>query len=217
MTNYKEILDKDGYIAQFPTGFSMFPMLRQGIDTVVIKRIDRKPRENDVVFYLLDNCKYILHRVIKVQEKGYIIRGDNCYFNEYNVLDRHIIGILEGFYRGDDYIDCKTNKKYKLIFSYYFSPLFNTKGKQSIISVVTGPRTPIFSATKSPAVPCKQTAATTAFSGSVPLAKNAAIIPPNISPLPAVAIAALPVVLIYIFPDGQAITVYEPFSTVITS
>lgn len=113
MTNYKEILDKDGYIAQFPTGFSMFPMLRQGIDTVVIKKIDRKPRENDVVFYLLDNGKYILHRVIKVQEKGYIIRGDNCYFNEYNVQDRHIIGILEGFYRGDDYIDCKTNKKYK--------------------------------------------------------------------------------------------------------
>ena len=113
MTNYKEILDKDGYIAQFPTGFSMFPTLRQGIDTVVIKKIDRKPRENDVVFYLLDNGKYILHRVIKVQEKGYIIRGDNCYFNEYNVQDRHIIGILEGFYRGDDYIDCKTNKKYK--------------------------------------------------------------------------------------------------------
>ena len=45
-TNYKETLENDGVLVQFPTGYSMLPMLRQKKDTVVIKRINRKPKEN---------------------------------------------------------------------------------------------------------------------------------------------------------------------------
>lgn len=141
--NYKEILEKDGVLAQFPTGFSMYPMLRQKLDTVIIKKITEQPKVNDVVLYLRDNGKYVLHRIIKVKKDGYIIRGDNCYFNEYDIKDRHIIGILEGFYRGDKYIDCKTNKAYKTYVillrgtyyfrkSYHFLRNFLSKIKHSI-------------------------------------------------------------------------------------
>ena len=117
--SYKDILNEYGVLAQYPTGYSMYPMLRQNIDTVVIKKIKDKPKENDVVFYLRDNGKYVLHRIIKVKKDGYVIRGDNCFFNEYDIKDRHIIGILEGFYRNDKYIDCKTNKKYKAYVYFY--------------------------------------------------------------------------------------------------
>ena len=113
-TNYKELLEKDGTLVQFPIGYSMLPMLRQKRDTVVIKRINRKPKKNDVVLYLRDDGRYILHRIIKVKNNGYIIRGDNCYFNEYDITDKHIIGILEGFYKDDEYIDCSSNTRYKI-------------------------------------------------------------------------------------------------------
>lgn len=112
-TDYRAILEKDGVLAQLPVGFSMYPMLRQNYDTVIIERIKEKPQENDVVFYHRDDGKYVLHRVIKVKKDGYVIRGDNCYFNEYDITDKHIIGILKGFYRGEKYVDCKSNKKYK--------------------------------------------------------------------------------------------------------
>ena len=113
-TDYKAILERDGVLAQLPLGFSMYPMLRQKQDTVVIEKIKEKPKPNDVVLYLRDNGKYVLHRVVKVKDDGYVIRGDNCYFNEYDVKDRHIIGLLVGFYRNDKYVDCKTDRKYKL-------------------------------------------------------------------------------------------------------
>lgn len=119
LTDYKSILEKDGVLAQHPVGFSMYPMLRQNYDTVIIKKIDKKPCQNDVVFYQKDDGKYVLHRVIKVKKNGYVIRGDNCFFNEYDVKDRHILGILEGFYRGEKYIDCNKNVGYKFYVFFY--------------------------------------------------------------------------------------------------
>ncbi len=112
-TDYRAILEKDGVLAQLPVGFSMYPMLRQNYDTVIIEKIKEKPKENDVVFYHRDDGKYVLHRIIKVKNDGYVIRGDNCFFNEYDITDKHIIGILKGFYRGEKYVDCKLNKRYK--------------------------------------------------------------------------------------------------------
>ncbi len=112
--DYRTQIEKDGVIAQLTRGFSMMPMLRQNRDTVIIKRITEKPKENDVLLYLNDEDKYVLHRVIKVLDNGYIIRGDNNFFNEYNIRDENIVGILEGFYRDEKFIDCSKNAGYKL-------------------------------------------------------------------------------------------------------
>ena len=46
---------------------------------------------------------YVLHRVIQVREKDYLIRGDNTYRLEV-VPDSAVIGVLTGFKRkGKDY------------------------------------------------------------------------------------------------------------------
>ncbi|MBQ6702524.1 MAG: S24/S26 family peptidase [Clostridia bacterium] len=111
--DYKSILERDGVIIQLPTGKSMKPMLIEKQDTVVIRKVDRKLRANDVVFYLNNANEYVLHRIIKVKKDGYVIRGDNNAFNEYDITDKHIIGILSGFYKKNKYIDCEKSFKYK--------------------------------------------------------------------------------------------------------
>ena len=53
---------------------------------------------------------YILHRVIEVKEGGYVIRGDNCYSDEW-VPEGEILGVLTEFFRGGKRVSC-TDKRY---------------------------------------------------------------------------------------------------------
>lgn len=56
----------------------------------------------------------ILHRVIDVGNTEYILCGDNQYVPEFCIKDEQILGVLRGFYRGEHYIDCRTNWKYRI-------------------------------------------------------------------------------------------------------
>ena len=113
ITSIKDALEKEGVVITNPMGDSMYPMLAQGKDSIVVKKLCCPPKENDVVLYLRDSGKYVLHRVIKVLPDGYVIRGDNCCGNEYDIKDRHLIGVLVGFYKKDKYVDCEKSKAYK--------------------------------------------------------------------------------------------------------
>lgn len=113
-TDYRKLIEKDGVIAQLTVGMSMHPMLVQRRDTVIIKKITSPLKENDVVLYQKKSGKYILHRIIKVKGNEYIIRGDNCFFNEKGITDDTIIGVLEGFYKKDKYVDCNKSVGYKI-------------------------------------------------------------------------------------------------------
>ena len=114
VTDFESLIERDGVFAQLTKGISMMPLIRQNRDTIIVKKIENAPKENDVLLYKKNSGKYVLHRVIKGLENGYVIRGDNNFFNEYDIKDEDIIGILEGFYRDDKYIDCNKNKLYKL-------------------------------------------------------------------------------------------------------
>ena len=107
-------LQEKGEIVTSTAGTSMYPMLRNKRDMVVIKKVDRKLKRHDVPVYRLKSGKIVMHRILKVTENGYIIRGDNLYKNEYNVTDDIIIGMLKAFYRNGKFYDCETSKKYKL-------------------------------------------------------------------------------------------------------
>ncbi len=114
VTDYETLIERDGVFAQLTKGFSMMPLIRQNRDTIIVKKLKNPPKENDVLLYKNKYGKYVLHRVIKVLKNGYVIRGDNNFFNEYDIKKENIIGILEGFYRDDKYIDCNKNKLYKI-------------------------------------------------------------------------------------------------------
>ena len=96
----EDILARDGVFVSTTSGFSMYPMLRDRRDTIVVRTYTGRLKKYDVALYK-QNGKYILHRVIKVLPKSYVIRGDNCYNKEYGITDEDILGVLREFYRGD--------------------------------------------------------------------------------------------------------------------
>ena len=119
-------LQSEPEVAILTRGISMRPMLREHKDIVIIERVNRKLKKYDVPLYRRPNCdRFVLHRIVKITDKGYVIRGDNLLFNEYDVTDDDIIGVLKAFYRDGKYYDCATSKAYKayVIINQLYSPL----------------------------------------------------------------------------------------------
>ncbi len=103
MPLFKERLAQ-GHTVQFgPKGTSMLPMIRQNIDTVVLAPLPGKLKKYDLPLYQRDNGQYVLHRIVKAGDT-YTCIGDNQYEYEYGVRHDQMIGLVTGFYRGEEYI-----------------------------------------------------------------------------------------------------------------
>lgn len=98
-TDIESILEADGVFVSTTSGVSMYPMLRDRRDTIIVTRPEGRLKKHDVALYKRGDS-YVLHRVIKVLPDSYIIRGDNCLAKEYGITDADVIGVLSGFYRG---------------------------------------------------------------------------------------------------------------------
>ena len=97
--NFEEYLNKNGRLIYTNVGVSMLPLLRQGKDLFIIENKSKERfKIGDVVLYRR-NKQYVLHRIIEVREKDYVILGDNCVKKEYGIQDCDIIGIMTGFVR----------------------------------------------------------------------------------------------------------------------
>ncbi|MCI8308593.1 MAG: hypothetical protein HFH14_11160 [Lachnospiraceae bacterium] len=104
---------ENGRIVSVPIGKSMWPMLKNRKNHIVITAVTRPLRRYDVPMYRRPGGSFVLHRIIKVQKDGgYVICGDNLWRKEYNVRDEDIVGVLAGFFKGKRYIDCETNHLY---------------------------------------------------------------------------------------------------------
>ena len=113
--NADELLEISEEVHVLTSGISMRPMLREHRDIAVIERVNRKLKKNDVPLYRRAGCdKLVLHRILKVTDNGYVIRGDNLYYKEYDVTDEDIVGVLKAFYREGKYYDCATSKTYHI-------------------------------------------------------------------------------------------------------
>lgn len=93
----EDVIKEQGFFAGTTVGISMYPMLRNRRDTIVLKPKTSRLKKYDVPLYKVGD-KYVLHRVIKVMPDGYIIRGDNL-INKERVSDNEILGVLAEFYR----------------------------------------------------------------------------------------------------------------------
>lgn len=102
--NIEDVIRGNGRYVSTTVGVSMYPMLRNRRDTIVIEPVDERLKKYDVPLYRRGE-DYVLHRIVKVKPKGYIICGDNCMRGEYNITDRQIIGVLREFYRDGKKID----------------------------------------------------------------------------------------------------------------
>ena len=97
MIRFEDLLEKDGRLVYKTKGTSMRPMLRQNRDLVIIEVPVSRLQKYDVAFYKRQD-KYVLHRVIGVEDGYYRIRGDNTFVVEH-VPDSSVLGVLTGFNR----------------------------------------------------------------------------------------------------------------------
>ena len=110
----EKVLNEHGFIVTEFSGTSMNPLLVSGRDKVLISKVTGRLKKGDVALYLRDNGSYILHRVYKVLPSSYVFYGDNHYVLEYGVKDENIIGVCEGYFKGEKYVDFKKSFKYKI-------------------------------------------------------------------------------------------------------
>ena len=91
---------REGKTVKFsPRGVSMLPMLRQGIDSVVLSPVPEKLKKYDLPLYQRDDGKYILHRIVEVGQT-YTCIGDNQFDYETGVRHDQIIAVVTSFTRG---------------------------------------------------------------------------------------------------------------------
>ena len=87
------------------TGNSMYPLLRHGLDSVVLTS-GKNIKKYDIILYKRQNDVYVLHRVVKIKGNVLFLCGDNEQEIEYPVYDSQVIAKVKGFYRKDRYFSC---------------------------------------------------------------------------------------------------------------
>lgn len=118
-------MSQKGQYVSLTRGVSMNPMLRHHRDMIIVCPVTKPLKKYDIPLYMRENSDdLVLHRILKVRENDYIIRGDNTYSLEYVPKD-YVIGVLKEFYRDGKYINCETNLKYRIysVLVVFFHPL----------------------------------------------------------------------------------------------
>ena len=120
----RRVLDEVGAYVSTPSGRSMRPMIRGDRDNILVEKPAGRLKKFDVALYERKDGTDVLHRVVRVRENDYAMRGDNCDYTEYGITDEDLIGVMTGFWRGDRFIPV-TNRRYRLYvrFNYATYPL----------------------------------------------------------------------------------------------
>lgn len=83
-----------------PRGTSMLPMLREGLDSVILSPLPAKLKKYDLPLYQRENGQYVLHRIVKTGET-YTCVGDNQFALEQGLRHEQMIGLVTAFCRGE--------------------------------------------------------------------------------------------------------------------
>ncbi|MBR2047524.1 MAG: S24/S26 family peptidase [Oscillospiraceae bacterium] len=83
-----------------PRGTSMLPMLRQGIDSVVLSPLPEQLKKYDLPLYQRSSGQFVLHRIVEVGD-SYTCLGDNQFEKEPGIRHDQMIAVVTAFTRGD--------------------------------------------------------------------------------------------------------------------
>ena len=124
----EEVLSGGGEFRMYPKGTSMLPLIRQGIDSVVLmRRSDGRVKKGDIAFYRRESGAFVLHRVMRVQGDGTLVMcGDNQTVYEKNVKPSQIIGYVGRIHRGEDLLAIDSFKYRFYVTVWCFMPLRRT-------------------------------------------------------------------------------------------
>lgn len=102
----REVLASGGEFRLYPHGISMLPLLRQGRDSVSLRRVDGPIRKGDILFYQRPDGSFVLHRVRAVTPEGLTMMGDNQTLPERGVSPDWVIGRVTRIFRDDKEVIC---------------------------------------------------------------------------------------------------------------
>ena len=124
---YPEIINKLNSGGEFrftPNGISMYPMLSDGENEVVIGKAE-DISVGDVVLCKTEDGGFILHRVDEIRNGGYILRGDNPLKREGIFNKDSVVGKMLGYYKNGKYISA--NSRYYIRYTKTTLPLHRLK------------------------------------------------------------------------------------------
>ena len=90
----------------------MLPLIREGIDSVILSPLTEKIMPGDVILYKRDSGQFVLHRVMHVSGDQYTMCGDNQVVFEKGILRKHMIALVTGIIRDNQEIIFAENNKY---------------------------------------------------------------------------------------------------------
>lgn len=104
LNNVERVLREQGFVVAPVKGDSMLPMLDEKRDAVKIVPVTRTPLEKyDLPLYRRPGGQLVLHRILEVKRRHYVICGDNRRELE-KVPHRWVIGVTEGFFKDGKYV-----------------------------------------------------------------------------------------------------------------
>ncbi|MBE7037194.1 MAG: hypothetical protein E7403_07870 [Ruminococcaceae bacterium] len=103
----KEMLAEGREVKMTVTGNSMYPLLRDRQDSVLLAK-EEQPKKYDIALFVRSNGEAVLHRIIKCGQDGFIMLGDNQYEKEGPILLSQVVAVAKGFYRGERFIPFNT-------------------------------------------------------------------------------------------------------------
>ena len=114
-TVVREVLDRGSGAKIAVTGMSMYPFLREGIDSVELsKSAFADIRVGDITVILRDNGQFIMHRVMKKEKDCFYIAGDAQWWLEGPLNSTQLVAVVRAVWRNDKRIDC-SDKAWKLM------------------------------------------------------------------------------------------------------
>ena len=91
-------LAKEGLSVTLPVkGNSMLPFIIGGKESVILQKPDH-PKVGDVVLAWVENCRYVVHRIIKIAGHDVVLRGDgniigieHCKIDDICAIATHVV------------------------------------------------------------------------------------------------------------------------------
>ncbi len=117
-SDYKTELEKNGVLAFVPSGVSMWPFLKHKHQSVIVLKKTERLKPLQVGLYHRSDDKYVLHRVIRQEDTGYIFCGDSQSHMEF-VLEDQVIAVMTGFYKGKMYVEADDTRYLKKVKKWY--------------------------------------------------------------------------------------------------
>ena len=129
-TTFEDVIRDKGVLVYTNVGDSMYPLIKKG-DLLVIRAISKPLKKYDIPLYKRDSGQYVLHRIVRVRKDDYLICGDNRYWIESGITDRHIIGELTEIVRSG-----KTIPVHDKPYAFYQHTLFIRRKLKRILSYI---------------------------------------------------------------------------------